>query len=467
MILSKSTLLFLLLTAQTTTAYFAQVNNAHVEFATSAVETVDDRASLQHGTASLWTTLEGALAHKSELGFAAPKIMKLFEEWVEQFGKEYDGLEEKSQRMLVWFENHVLIETHNARKASFTMGHNEFSDMTHDEFRERMHFDEPVPNLPRKEFNFLEFNEEQEEAEGANASNSRLRGSTETATERKLSEEAEGQDWHAMGLMGPIRNQGICGACWAFSAIGSIESAMAIDKYNAMTPSEQSRLMEVSSNDMGLTNDLGLVVDLSEQNLIDCDILQEKGCTGGLMITAFEEEEVKTGICSENDYPYIASQGTCARDDCTPVPGSVVKDHVDITPRKNNALKEALNTKPVTAAMVASDPTFQFYSKGVYSVEGCGKVTKEIGDDDCNILYDGEDVCIPDINHGVLVVGYGTDETVTSDVKTFFKVKNSWGDGWGEGGYFRIARYEEDPTDPLTNWGECAILTMLSYPDME
>mmetsp|Transcript_33196 Transcript_33196/g.60916 ORF Transcript_33196/g.60916 Transcript_33196/m.60916 type:complete len:186 (-) Transcript_33196:189-746(-) len=185
------------------------------------------------------------------------------------------------------------------------------------------------------------------------------------------------------------------------------------------------------------------------------------------MITAFEEEEVKTGICSENDYPYIASQGTCARDDCTPVPGSVVKDHVDITPRKNNALKEALNTKPVTAAMVASDPTFQFYSKGVYSVEGCGKVTKEIGDDDCNILYDGEDVCIPDINHGVLVVGYGTDETVTSDVKTFFKVKNSWGDGWGEGGYFRIARYEEDPTDPLTNWGECAILTMLSYPDME
>mmetsp|Transcript_8165 Transcript_8165/g.12310 ORF Transcript_8165/g.12310 Transcript_8165/m.12310 type:complete len:467 (-) Transcript_8165:135-1535(-) len=466
MILRKSALLPLLLTAQTTTAYFAQVNNAHVELVAS-VETVDDRASLQHGAASLWTTLEGALAHKSELGFAAPKIMKLFEEWVKRFGREYESLEEKSRRMLVWLENHVLIETHNARKASFTMGHNEFSDMTHGEFLERMHLHEPVPDLPRKEFNFLDFNEEQGEAEEASASNSRLRGSAETATERKLSEEAEGEDWHAKGLMGPIRNQGICGACWAFSAIGSIESAMAIDKFNDMTPVEQSQLMEASSNDVGVANDLGLVIGLSEQNMIDCDTLHEKGCEGGLMITAFDEEEVKTGICSEADYPYIASQGTCARNDCTPVPGSIVKDHVDVTPRKNNALKEALNTKPVTAAMVASDVTFQFYSSGVYSVEGCGKVTKEMGADDCNILYDGQDVCIPDINHGVLVVGYGTDETVAGDTKTFFKVKNSWGEGWGEEGYFRLARYEEDPTDPLTNWGECAILTLLSYPVME
>ena len=71
------------------------------------------------------------------------------------------------------------------------------------------------------------------------------------------------------------------------------------------------------------------------------------------------------------------------------------------------------------------------------------------------------------LNVQVLVVGYGKDDTATTDLKTFFKVKNSWGDAWGEGGYFRLARWEEDKTDPTENWGECAILTLLSYPVME
>jgi len=471
-------LLPVLLSAGPASAYFAQVNNAHMELVATAgeaidaqsgeVKTIDDRASIRHRASSLWSALEGALEQRSELGFAAPKIMGLFEDWVERFGREYENLEEKSKRMLTWLENHVLIETHNAKKSSFSLGHNEFSDMSHAEFRERMRLGEFTPdlihNLVGKDFKFMEFNDEEGEA-----SNSRLRGATETAVERKVqaTNDVDETDWHGKGLMGPIRNQGKCGACWAFSAVGSIESAMAIDKFNVMTPNEQAQFLEKDGLAVGLTNDLGLVVPLSEQNLIDCDVLHEKGCEGGLMITAFEEEELEKGICAEVDYPYLQTQGTCSRDMCSPIPGSVVKDHVDIVPRKNNALKQALKTKPVTAAMVATDPTFQFYSSGIYSVEGCGTVTKKMDDKDCNVLYEGQEVCLPDINHGVLVVGYGRDDTVTSDVKTFFKVKNSWGDAWGEGGYFRLARYEEDPTDPMTNWGECAILTLLSYPIME
>ena len=185
------------------------------------------------------------------------------------------------------------------------------------------------------------------------------------------------------------------------------------------------------------------------------------------MITDFDEEEGKPGICTENDYPYIQSQASCSSSMCTPVPGSKVKDHVDIVPRKNANLVEALKVNPVTAAMVAADPMFQFYSSGVYSVADCGKVTKEKGDPECEELYENQDTCLPDVNHGVLVVGYGTDDTITDGTKHFFKVKNSWGESWGEGGYFRIARYEEDPTDPKTNWGECAILSILSYPVME
>ena len=186
------------------------------------------------------------------------------------------------------------------------------------------------------------------------------------------------------------------------------------------------------------------------------------------MTTTFEEEEHKQGICSEADYPFITTQGTCSTSLCTPVPGSIVKDHVDIVPRKNNALVEAVKVQPTTAAMVATDPMFQFYSSGIFSTPGCGRVTKSMGDEDCNMLYEGQDTCLPDINHGVLVVGYGTDKTVEGDgPKDYFKVKNSWGDAWGEGGYFRLARSETDPADPKGNWGMCAILTLLSYPEMK
>ena len=183
------------------------------------------------------------------------------------------------------------------------------------------------------------------------------------------------------------------------------------------------------------------------------------------MTTTFDEEEAKKGICSEADYPYLATEGTCSSNMCTPVSGSIVRDHVDIVPRKTHALMDALKVKPVTAAMVATDPMLQFYSSGIYDSD-YGKVTKEMGDRECMILYEGQDVCLPDINHGVLVVGYGKDDAAKTN-KLFFKIKNSWGDSWGEDGFFRLARKETDPTDPLTNWGECGILTLLSYPVME
>merc|ERR1719232_481968 len=190
-----------------------------------------------------------------------------------------------------------------------------------------------------------------------------LRSQAVVSAERRLADYDEARDaidWQDIGVMGPVRNQGKCGACWAFSAVGAIESAMAIDKYHSMTPAEEQ------GGAPSLGSDLGLVVPLSEQDMIDCDTAQEKGCAGGLMITAFEEEEVGRGICQETDYPYLEVQGTCSSDLCTPVPGSVVKHKVDVMPRKTKALKEALKHKPVTAAMTANDPMFQFYKEGIY-----------------------------------------------------------------------------------------------------
>ena len=183
----------------------------------------------------------------------------------------------------------VLIERHNANArqglSSFYLGHNEYSDMTHAEFRKLMKLGEFAPELVmggelKKEFDVVQHEDD------IRSSLSNLRGpsmETPAVIERKLwtssssdDEEDDAVDWHAKGLLGPIRNQGICGACWAFAAIGSIESAMAIDKFHQMTPAQREELL--------LTNgsDLGLVVPLSEQNLIDCDTRFEKGCEGGL-----------------------------------------------------------------------------------------------------------------------------------------------------------------------------------------
>jgi C1A family cysteine protease len=366
----------------------------------------------------------------------------------------------------------VLIESHNAKKSSFTLAHNEYSDLTTDEFHQRMKIGKYSPDIiidENKKFNFMEFNQEDDESTvSAAADNSLLRGgaadnASMEATERRRLDLAASKslfphvdkelDWGTKGLLGPIRNQGPCGACWAFSTIGSVEAAMAIEKFKSL-PSP-----------LDPTN-LGLVTPLSEQELIDCDTRFEHGCVGGLMITTFNEEEHRRGLCTEADYPYTESQGKCAQSSCTPITGSIVKNHVDILPRQTKLLKEALKVKPVTAAMDASDPMFQFYSKGIFQSPTCGVVTKEIGDKNCELLYENQDVCLPNINHGVLVVGYGYDEKAEG-VKEFLKVKNSWGDSWGEGGFFRLSRSDIDNPDPKKNWGECAILSMLSYPVME
>jgi len=313
MIIRKSSAILLLSVAapSATYAYFSQVNNAHVDFITteelddtalsnSAVETTSNRSSLQHTTtSSLWNILEDALQKEkhANLGWAAPTIMNHFEEWVHQYSKEFQTEEEKSKRMLIWLENHVLIETHNAKVSSFTLGHNEFSDMTHVEFKKQMKLGEFTPELIHRDdkvFNFMEYNEVNEEDVMSN-----LRGSTESTAvvaeeRRKLQVPIEPpsankdtpttqttttdeKDWHHLGFLGPIRQQGTCGACWSFSSIGAIESAMAINKFNQMTPEQQSELIQSNTN-----NNLGLITPLSEQNLIDCDTLHEKGCAGGL-----------------------------------------------------------------------------------------------------------------------------------------------------------------------------------------
>ncbi|XP_030752462.1 cathepsin L1-like isoform X2 [Sitophilus oryzae] len=204
-------------------------------------------------------------------------------------------------------------------------------------------------------------------------------------------------DWRDRGAVTPVKNQGNCGSCWSFSAIGSVEG-----QYFLKT---------------------GNLVSLSEQNLLDCATDQNRGCNGGWMTNAFDYLKGHT-ITSEDAYPYYAQQQQCQ----SPYAPYRISIQGYETISNEGSLQQAVaTTGPISAAMDASN--LQFYAGGVFR------------DDDCNSNS---------VNHGVLIVGYGSESG-----RDYWLVKNSWGPKWGEEGYFKIVRNRNN---------QCGIASYGMYP---
>mmetsp|Transcript_24812 Transcript_24812/g.68387 ORF Transcript_24812/g.68387 Transcript_24812/m.68387 type:complete len:317 (+) Transcript_24812:390-1340(+) len=266
--------------------------------------------------------------------------------WAKQHAKTYETDEETNLRLGIWKDNNAFIDAHNSQEPSpsYTLGHNHFSDLTLDEYQEYNKLGSYSPGLmtpPRLRSFELETT------------------ATKLRKKRRLQDIPDSVDWVEKGAIVPVKNQGMCGSCWAFSAIVAIEGAHYLD-----------------------TGDL---ISLSEQELVDCDKL-DMGCGGGLMDNAFLFDEDSTGICSEDDYPYAMHRRWirgCGSEngECVPVEHTRVQTFTDVE-NTVDGLLEAIAQQPVSVAMYVvrtrHDTTGVLVSFGSIPLRVCVRVCSRV-----------------------------------------------------------------------------------------
>lgn len=303
-----------------------------------------------------------------------------FGDWSKTQSKAYASKEELVLRRSVYAANVAKINKHNASGAGFSMSVNKFADLTGEEFKARY-----ASGLKKNPL----------------STTKGLLG--KVPTKAQIAATPASIDWVSKGAVTPVKNQGQCGSCWAFSTTGGLEGATFVST--------------------------GKLVSLSEQQLVDCSgSAGNQGCNGGLMDDAFGWIKTNGGLCSEAAYPYTGTDGTCHA--CTSI--ASVASFTDVTPNNDAALTAAVAQQPVSIAVEADQSSFQFYSSGVMTA-----------------------ACGTSLDHGVLAVGYDSGASTP-----YWKVKNSWGADWGMSGYILLGK----GASYNSGAGQCGIMSQPSWP---
>ena len=241
-------------------------------------------------------------------------IWKQFNNFQERFNKQYENIKELETRFQIFRENLREIILHNLdHTQNFTMGVNQFTDLSHQEFKDKY-----VGGLRVvQNFGCSPFS-----SHGISLPSS--------------------MDWTTKGVVNPVRDQGQCGSCWAFATTANAESVWAISS--------------------------GKLFDFSEEYLVDCATgigYFNMGCNGGNPDSAFKYM-INNGQCSESSYPYVSGV-TKTAGDCQKCTSSGVKftGCYDVTPKDQLALQAAVALQPVVIAIEADTKYFQSYSSGI------------------------------------------------------------------------------------------------------
>jgi len=293
------------------------------------------------------------------------KTVTLFRRFMRAHNKQY-AKEEFSARLAIFEENLQRIDALNVQRSHATFGVTKFADLTPEEFK-RMYLTLTVPkegltNLPV----------------------------AAEVSESELQALPDNFDWrtHTPAVVTPVKDQGQCGSCWAFSTTGNTEGQHALKT--------------------------GTLVSLSEQNLMDCSTsFGNQGCDGGLMSYAFEYIISNKGIDTEASYPYLGVDSSCAFNAKTV--GATLTNWTMVSSDEAQMAAYLVANGPLSVAVDAE--VWQFYLFGVLDAP-----------------------CGTQLDHGVLIVGYGTEVDDFGFDIDFWIIKNSWSATWGESGYIRIQR---------------------------
>lgn len=286
-------------------------------------------------------------------------------------------------RFNIYEQNLQAINSHNARNLEWTAAINRFADLTPQEFS--MHYK-----------GFIAGSRPSDKLTDGRANAKAHSGSSPPAS----------WDWVPRGAVAPVKDQGLCGSCWAFSAVGAMEGANFLKNQ--------------------------LLVSLSEQELIDCmpALSGCDGCNGGYMTPVFDFAKL-SAMNTELSYPYLSGTNASLVEACLKQPiGVTMSSYVNVKSGDEDALKAAVYMQPCSVALDASQNSFQFYCNGTYSDPNC---------------KNGVD----DLDHAITAVGYGTDAN-----GDYWLMKNSWGTGWGLLGFIKIKRNAKNM---------CGIATQASY----